>query len=131
LWSETKKGKLRRSADPFAAHRPTRLSGEIGEGLGRELVRVFSMQALPGLEGKGVLGGIHNLVGPTDQMHFHTGQFCVPDRQVVESVKIEIPTKLTINASQQVLVETGSYTFGVVISSDKRRFVLDEIRSYQ
>jgi hypothetical protein len=38
-WGEARDGKLRRCADPFAAHRPTRLSGEIGERCGRELVR--------------------------------------------------------------------------------------------
>ena len=89
------------------------------------------MQALSGLEGKGVPGGIHNLIGPADQMHFHAGQFRVPDRQVVERVKIEIPAELAIDASQQVLVEPGGDALCVVIGSDERRFVLDQIRPDQ
>jgi len=47
-----------------------RSRGEIGEGFGRELVGVFGMQPFAGLERKGVLGGIHNLIGAADQMHF-------------------------------------------------------------
>ena len=47
------------------------------------------MQPLAGLERKGVLGGIHNLIGAADQMHFDAVQLRVPDRQMIERVKIE------------------------------------------
>ena len=85
------------------------------------------MQPLPGLESKGVPGGIHNLIGAADQMHFHAGQFRVPDRQMIERVKIKIPTELTVDASQKILVEPSGYALYVVVSGDERRFVLDEI----
>src|SRR6267154_4276144 len=111
---EAKDGKLRRSADPLTACRPTRLRGEIGEGFDRKLVRVFGMQPLAGLEREGVLGSIHNLIRAADQVHFHASQLRVPDRQMVERVKVKIPTELTVDASQKILVETGGYALYVV-----------------
>ena len=85
------------------------------------------MQPLAGLERKGVLGGIHNLIGAADQMHFDAVQLRVPDRQMIERVKIKIPTELTVDASQKILVEPSGYALYVVVSGDERRFVLDEI----
>ena len=89
------------------------------------------MQALARLEGKGVAGGIHDLIGPADQMHFHAAQSCVPDRQVVERLKIEVAPEFTVDARQQVLVELGGYTLCIVIGRDEHRLVLDQIGSDQ
>src|SRR5450830_2178943 len=114
LWCQSIDCKLRRIADPGCEYFPPGLRGQCTERVSSEFVRIFRMQGFSHFESKGMSCSVDDLVHATDQVHFDAIQFCVPTGLMIKCVEIEIAIQLSVDARQQILVETGGHALRII-----------------
>src|SRR6185436_17439264 len=93
----------------------------------RVLVGVLGVDGLAGAEAEATAGYRHVLVAPADEMHLDAPVAGVIDGLVPEGVEIERAADLTIDAGQQVEVESSGDAGGIVVGKHQLARVLLEV----
>ena len=85
------------------------------------------MQLVIGANGSIRAAHLHALMLDAFKMHFDTMLLAVEKSMMLEAAQIEFSAKLAIEAHQQIAIELGCYSRGVVVSVIQYRFILDQI----
>ena len=84
-----------------------------------ELVAALGVDGLAGFEVDALTGELDGLFGEAFQMHFDAALFLVPADAVGEVVEVEITIELVVEVGEDVFVEGGGYTGGVVVGGEE------------
>src|SRR5580698_10303614 len=88
------------------------------------------MDGFAGAEFERRIADAHPLTFRAGKMHFDPAALGIVEGVVLEGFKIEIRAKLAIDARQQVEIEFGRDTFGVVVSAIENVRSLGEIDAH-
>src|SRR5437762_1859903 len=64
-------------------------------------------------------------------MHLDAGASSIPEGNMPKLVHSEAAAEFTINSDQHILVESGSHSLGIIVSSVQQPGSLDQVKSQQ
>lgn len=110
---------------PDAGGLKTGFGEEAGYSADGELITVFGVNCVARVEGEvevwaGEVGGYADLLGGEGiEAHLHAGLVRVPEGAMVEARGVEICAEIAIEAVEDVAVEGGGHSRGVVVGCDE------------
>ena len=100
------------------------MSGHLGELLEAELAGVFRPERLAGREGETLAPDPYGLLFEASNVNLNAAAFRIPERVMLEAIKVEVGAELSVHSGEQVQVELGRDAFAVVVRGLEDRGVL-------
>ena len=129
-WTIRKRVHAEQTIAPDAARRPAVVLGEVLKGGDGVFVAAFRMNGFADEEAEDLSSHVNVLPTFADEMHLNPTLALIEEGVVLECVKIECCSKLTIDPPENVEIELRGYPLSVVIGLIKNVALFDEVDTH-